>query len=49
MKIVAVDGSVVDGSDLVRVRRLLQGAPGTRVRLQLVDGSTRQLTLRQYL
>jgi predicted aspartyl protease len=48
-RIVAVDGVPVTGSDLVRVRNLLRGAPGTKVRLQLADGSTRIITLQRYL
>jgi S1-C subfamily serine protease len=48
-RIVAVDDAPVTGSDLVRVRNLLRGAPGTKVRLQLADGSVRIVTLQRYL
>jgi len=45
----AVDGRRVAAGDLGRVRSLLRGAPGTRIELLLKDGSTRELTLQQYL
>lgn len=48
-EIVAVNGGAVSASDLLRVRGLLRGRPGTKVHLQLRDGSEHELTLRQYL
>jgi predicted aspartyl protease len=48
-EIVAVNGDPVASGDLVRVRALLRGRPGTKIRLQLGDGSDHEFTLRQYL
>jgi hypothetical protein len=48
-EIVAVNGGAVTARDLSRVRSLLRGAPGTKVRLQLKDGSAHELTLQRYL
>lgn len=48
-KIAAVNGKTVGADDLMRVRSLLRGKPGTKIRLQLGDGSAHELTLRQYL
>jgi len=48
-RILAVDGRAVTAADLVRVRSILRGVPGTRVSLRLGDGTTRAFTLRRYL
>jgi hypothetical protein len=48
-QIASVDGTSVTAKDLVRIRMLLRGTPGTRVTVRLADGTTHTLTLRRYL
>jgi C-terminal processing protease CtpA/Prc len=47
--IVAVNGAAVAAGDLMHVRQLLRGKPGTTIRLQLSDGTAHEFKLRQYL
>ncbi len=48
-QLVAVDGTAVSAADLDRIRAMFRGAPGTVFRLQLADGTTREITLQKYL
>jgi C-terminal processing protease CtpA/Prc len=48
-QIVAIDGNAVTGADLAHIRTMLQGTPGTLLRVHLADGTTHDLSLRQYL
>ena len=48
-RIVAIDGSPVNATDIARARTILRGAPGTVVNIRLADGVARNVTLREYL
>jgi len=48
-QIAAINGEAVGAHDLERVRKMLQGSPGTQLVLQLSDGSQHTLVLEKYL